>query len=73
MNVKEDMDKDVDEDVDEDAGQTRMWTICNAQASPPFPLLTSRNLRSLLDRDTLRLAHLDVDISLLHVGTAVLS
>ena len=37
MNVKEDMDKDVDEDVDKDAGQTRMWTICEAQAPPPFP------------------------------------
>jgi hypothetical protein len=41
MNVQEDIDKDVDEDVDEDAAQTRMWTICKAQASPPFPLLTS--------------------------------
>jgi len=37
MNVKEDMNKEVDEDVDEDAGRTRMWTICKAQAPPPFP------------------------------------
>ena len=83
MNIKEDMDKDVDEDVDEDAGQTRMWTrmrdrrgcgrFVKHKLLPPSPLLTSRNLRSLLDRDTFRLAHLDVYISLLHIGTAVLS
>jgi hypothetical protein len=61
----------------------RMWTrmrdgrgcgqFVKHKLLPPSPLLTSRNLRSLLDRDTFRLAHLDVDISLLHVGSAVLS
>ena len=79
MNVKEDMNKDMDEDVDEDIGRMRMWDrrgcgrFVKLRLLPPSPLLTSRNLRSLLDRDMFRLAHLDVDISLLHIGTAVLS
>ena len=79
MNVKEDMNKDVDEDVDEDAGRTRMrdgrgcGRYVKHKLLPLSPLLTFRNLCSLLDRDTFRLAHLDVEISLLHVGTAVLS
>jgi hypothetical protein len=73
MNVKEDMNKDMDEDVDENAGGRGCGRFAKHRLLPPSPLLTSRNLCSLLDRDTFRLAHLDVDISLLHIGTAVLS